>query len=262
MRSRSACWPGCGRAAASRAARADRRRSSACGKLDFELADLTHLLALPNRVPTVLGRRVRTMQSVAAACGGARARNRLDRTGSGWYQVPGPSAARAAPANRKDRPDGHLRAPPAPPRPLDEGGGAPGAGDGRGAEGELGASGDADGHGRRRHRALRAAPEVRRQRAALAGPRPLRAVGRARVDAALRAPVPDRLRADDDRRAQAVPPARVADRRASRVRPRRGDRDDDRAARPGARQRGRHGDRRGEPARRGSGARSSTTIPR
>ena len=52
------------------------------------------------------------------------------------------------------------------------------------------------------------------ERAALAGPRPLRAVGRARVDAALRALVPDRLQPHDDRRDQAVPPARLAHRRA------------------------------------------------
>ena len=41
-----------------------------------------------------------------------------------------------------------------------------------------------------------------------------------------------------------LPPARIEDRRPSRIRPRRGHRDDDRPARPGPRQRRRHGDRR------------------
>ena len=53
-------------------------------------------------------------------------------------------------------------------------------------------------------------------RAALAGPRPLRAVGRARLDAALRAAAPDRLRRHDARRDQALPPARLAHRAAIR----------------------------------------------
>jgi transketolase len=45
-------------------------------------------------------------------------------------------------------------------------------------------------------------------RARLAGPRPLRAVGRPRLDAALCAAAPHRLRRHDDRRDQALPPAR------------------------------------------------------
>ena len=50
----------------------------------------------------------------------------------------------------------------------------------------------ADGHGRRRHRAVDALPEIRRRRSALARPRPLRAVRRPRLDAALFAAAPDR----------------------------------------------------------------------
>ena len=94
------------------------------------------------------------------------------------------------------------------------------------------------------------------ERAGLAGPRPLRAVGRARVDAALRAAVPDRLSGDDDRGDRELPPARVADGGASGIRPCARDRDDDGAARPGPRERGRDGDGRAEPRRRGSGGRS------
>ena len=162
-----------------------------------------------------------------------------------------PSDGRAARAPRagKAAPGEHPRPPPAFRRPLDEGSRAQGAGDGRGAEGEFRASGTADGHGRRGDRPLREAPEVRCEHAVLAGPRPLRAVGRARVDAALRPLVPDRLQPHDDRRDQAVPPARLAHRGPSRVRARARDRDDDGAARPGARERRRHGDRRGEPCR-------------
>ena len=44
----------------------------------------------------------------------------------------------------------------------------------------------------------------------LARPRPLRAVGRPRLDAALCAAVSDRLRGHHDRRHQALPPARVS----------------------------------------------------
>ncbi len=85
-------------------------------------------------------------------------------------------------------------------------------------------------HGTRAGRRGRSSPRHLRHapgRPAVAGPRPLRAVGRARVDAALRAAAPDRLR-PADRRAQALPPARrrrpratpsAATRRGSRSRP-------------------------------------------
>ena len=50
---------------------------------------------------------------------------------------------------------------------------------------------------------------------ALARPRPLHPVGRPRLDADLLLALPDRLRAADDRRHQALPPARQPDRRAT-----------------------------------------------
>ena len=90
----------------------------------------------------------------------------------------------------------------------------------------------------------------------LARPRPLRAVGRARLDAALRAALPDRLSRHGPRAAAALPPARLAHRGPSRVRPCARHRDHHRAARPGPRQRGRHGAGRApsaRPVRRGSG---------
>ena len=86
----------------------------------------------------------------------------------------------------------------------------------------------------------------------LAGPRPLRALGRPRLDAALRAAAPDRLSGVTIERAQALPPARLEDARPPRVRPHAGRRDDDRPARAGPRHRRRHGDRRAHAARRAS----------
>ena len=67
-------------------------------------------------------------------------------------------------------------------------------------EGQVRPSRHADGHGRRRDGAVHPLPEVRPGRPELAGPRPLRALGRPRLDAALFAPLPHRLRGDDDRR--------------------------------------------------------------
>ena len=68
----------------------------------------------------------------------------------------------------------------------------------------------------------------------LAGPRPLRAVGRSRQHAAVLAAAPDRLR-PDDRRPQGLPPARQQDAGASRVRLHARRRDHHRTARPGLR---------------------------
>ena len=127
--------------------------------------------------------------------------------------------------------------------------------------GQVRPSRHADGHGRRRDRAVHAIPEVRRRRARLARPRPLRAVGRPRLDAALRAALSHRLSRHDDRGAEAFPPARLQDRRPSRIRPRAGHRDDHRSARPGPRQRRRHGDGRAAAATRGSATTSSITTP-
>ena len=67
-------------------------------------------------------------------------------------------------------------------------------------------------HGRDRHRAVHAAPEVRCRRPDLARPRPRRAVERPRLDAAVRAAVPERLRAHRHRagRAPSATSARAA----------------------------------------------------
>ena len=82
----------------------------------------------------------------------------------------------------------------------------------------------------------------------LAQPRPVRAVGRSRVDAPVLAAPPDRLRRQP-RRPQVVPPVGLDHAGPPGVRPDAGRRGDDRPARPGPRQRGRDGDRRA-PARR------------
>ena len=74
----------------------------------------------------------------------------------------------------------------------------------------------------------------------LAQPRSLRPQRRPRVDAPLRAAVPDRLRTDA-RGHQALPPARIAVRRASRIRAGARHRGDDRPPRPGPGRRRRPG---------------------
>ena len=76
---------------------------------------------------------------------------------------------------------------------------------------------------------------------AWADARPLRPFLRPRLGAALRAAPPRRLR-PADRRARALPAARIEDAGAPRARPHRRGRDHDRTARAGVRQRGRHGD--------------------
>ncbi len=83
---------------------------------------------------------------------------------------------------------------------------------------------------------------------AVAGPRPLRAVERPRLDAAVLAAAPDGLSARD-RAAQELPPVRLAHGRAPRARPAPRHRDHHRPARPGPRQRRRHGARREDPGR-------------
>ena len=112
---------------------------------------------------------------------------------------------------------------------------------------KCGPSGSADGRGRRRDGAVYALSEIRSGRSRLARPRPLRALGRPRLDAHLRAPSSARLREDDHRRAQALSPVRLADARASRIRTHSGHRDHHRPARPGHRQRGGNGDCRTPP---------------
>ena len=113
-----------------------------------------------------------------------------------------------------------------------------------GGGGEVRPSRYADGDGRCRHRAVVALPQVRCRRPALAGPRPLRAVRRPRLDAALCAALPHRPRRHGDRGDQAVPPAPLPRRGPPRIRRAPGHRDHHRPARPGHRHRGRHGDRR------------------
>ena len=128
--------------------------------------------------------------------------------------------------------------------------------DRRRAAGELGSSRDTDGHGAARLLPLAARPPLRSRGSDLAEPRPLRPLGRARLDASLRAPPPDRhegggrpLRGAgrtvrDARRHPPLPAARQQVPGASRV-PldlRRGD--DHRSPRPGGRDERRDGDRR------------------
>ena len=78
-------------------------------------------------------------------------------------------------------------------------------------------------------------------RAAVAGSRPVRALGRARLDAALRAALSDRLSRHGDRRSQGVPAARIEDGRAPRAWPCARHRNHHGPTWPGPRQRGRHG---------------------
>ena len=114
--------------------------------------------------------------------------------------------------------------------------------------GELGPPGDADGAGADRLPPLHAGDAALARAAGLAGPRPLRALLRARVDAAVLDAPPRRPRRRH-RADPALPPDRLALRRASGVRPRPGGRDDHRPARPGHRHFGRDGARRAHAGR-------------
>ena len=111
--------------------------------------------------------------------------------------------------------------------------------------------------------AVHAPPAPRSGRPGLARPRPLRALGRPRVDAALQRCcylTGYDLSLDD---LQAVPPVGEPHARAPGVRLHARRRDHHRPARPGRRQRGRHGGRRGAPRGASStatGTRSSTTT--
>ena len=116
------------------------------------------------------------------------------------------------------------RRPPPPPRPRQR---HPRARHGRGAEGQLRPSRHADGHGRDRRGAVERLPAPQPGQSRVAQPRPLRAVQRPRLDAAVRAAAPDRLRPADGgaqaasasctRRRRAIP--RSASRPASRPPP-------------------------------------------
>ncbi len=112
-------------------------------------------------------------------------------------------------------------------------------GDGRGREGQVRPSRHAHGHGRRGDRAVPTLPALRPGTPRLAGPGPLPAVGRPRLDAALRAALPLRLREDDAGAASELPPARQPHGRPSRARARRRHRDHHRPPRPGPWQLGR-----------------------
>ena len=127
----------------------------------------------------------------------------------------------------------------------------PDARHGRRPAGELRPSRDADGDGAARVPPVPRDHGARSERPAVAGPRPVRAQRRPRVDAAVRRAAPLRLR-PAARGAEAVPPVGLAHARPPRARPRAPDarrRGHDRPARPGLRQRGRHGDGRALPAR-------------
>ena len=120
--------------------------------------------------------------------------------------------------------------------------------DGRRPAGELRPPGDADGAGADHLPALHAHHEARSGAAGLARPRPLRPLLRPRVDAAVLDAVPGRVR-HHARPDQEVPSDRFPRRGASRVRPRPGRGDHDRAARPGHLDRRRHGARRAHAGR-------------
>ncbi len=127
-------------------------------------------------------------------------------------------------------------------RSLRDGQCDPRPGDGRRGAGEIRPPRPADGCGRRRDGAVHPVPEIRRRRPEMAGPRPLRALRRPRLDAAVRAAVSDRQRGDDDRPDQALPPAGLDHAGASGKLRHPGRRDDDRPAGARHRHRRRHGD--------------------
>ena len=108
---------------------------------------------------------------------------------------------------------------------------------------QLGPSRHADGHGRHRRGALERLPQIQSGQWPLARPRSVRALERPRLDAAVLGRLPHGLR-DRARRAEELPPARLARSRASGARARARHRDDDGAARPRPRECRRHGARR------------------
>ena len=132
----------------------------------------------------------------------------------------------------------------------------PRPGDGRRAAGQFRPPRRADGHGRDGRGAVGPAPQAQPAQPALARPRPLRAVQRPRVDAAVRAAAPERLRAADGRAAQ-LPPAAQQDARPPRGGRDARRRDHHRPAGPGFRQRRGHG-----AGREAAGARIQPPRPR
>jgi hypothetical protein len=93
----------------------------------------------------------------------------------------------------------------------------PRPGDGRGAAGQQRPPGGADGHGRDCGRTVGPPSEAQPVAPALAGPRPLCALQWPRLDAAVRAAAPQRLRVADERAAQ-LPPVAQQDAGAPRGR--------------------------------------------
>ena len=128
-----------------------------------------------------------------------------------------------------------------------------------GGEGQVGPPRRAARHGADGVGAVEPLPALRPRRSRVAGPRPLRALRRARLGAALRPAPPRRLR-PADRGAAPLPPARLEDPGPPRARPRPRRRDDHRSARPGARQLRRHGDR--AAGARGALRRRALRLPR
>ena len=131
----------------------------------------------------------------------------------------------------------------------------PHAGDGRGAKGQLRPSRHPHGAGARGLHAVAGGAALRLRRSEMAEPRPLRAVERPCLDAALCAAASGagarsgrgRPPGRQPRRHPAVSSARQPLPGASGVRSHPGRRDHDRPARPGLRQQRRHGDRRAFP---------------
>ncbi len=117
----------------------------------------------------------------------------------------------------------------------------PGIVDGRRGGGQFGASGHADGYGRRRDGAVPELPEVRSGRPQMGGSRPFRALGRARLDAALFDAVPHRLCPADAAGHPQFPPGRQPLCRAPREFRAAGRGMHHRPARPGLCHGGRHG---------------------
>ena len=125
-------------------------------------------------------------------------------------------------------------------QPFADGQCHPRPGDGRRAAGQFRPPGRADGHGRNGRGAVGPAPEAQPRQPALARPRPLRAVQRPCVDAAVFAAAPERLCTGDERAAQ-LPPAAQQDPGPPRGGRDARRRDHHRPAGPGHQQRGGHG---------------------
>ncbi len=177
------------------------------------------------------------------------------RPGEGLRELPAEGRPGDPPPDASHRPGclGSIREPrPRPTRDQHD----PHALDRRDPEGQLRPPRHADGARPGRLHALAALPALRPGRPDLAGPGPLRALRRARLDVALLAALSGRRQSGRPRlrgrrrprrlaqRHRELPPARLAGARAPRVPLDLRGRDDHRPARPGHRHLDRHGDRR------------------